>query len=332
MFLLKPWPKYWSGFDLITNYIAYLPLGFLAALKLIKHHSIDRSIVVTTLIGFCLSFAVEVAQNYLPQRVPSWPDLLLNTLGTLTGASVAMAQSVNIEKLLPLQELSRQWVKPSGRWAAVALLVWIAMQGLAAPLLFMSGSLPLSWITDIFQWWGLESGEAVELAASIPFARLGSAYASILVEVTVIAINLFLVTTLVIEFTTQKAARLPIGITIIGGALAIKSFFAVFLGGADPLHWLTIGAQAGLLVGALAALIAAGLHRQIRLLLCVVACFVLIVLANIVPLNPFQTAALASWRDGNWLTINGSLRHASMAWPWVMAVICLAVFSRARST
>jgi VanZ family protein len=324
-FIFKPWPRAWGGFDVISNYLAYIPLGLVVCLRLSKAQRSFRSIVTSCLYGFGLSFSLEVMQNFLPTRVPSSLDIVFNTLGALTGALLGAAQSTNQAKLQPWQDFTRKWLKPAGRWAGVSLIVWIFVQSLFQPALFLTGEIPATVITNLLTGLGMEPGQAGEWVTEFYANRVGSTYSAIMREVAVVSLNLFIVTTLVFEFTSHNAARLPIGIVVIAIALVMKSFMAVYLSGSDPLYWLTIGAQAGLLVGALAALIATGMARKWRLMVCAGACIGLVLIANVTPGNPFQTAFSTSWRDRHLLSINGTLRHAAIVWPWIMAVICFGL-------
>jgi VanZ family protein len=324
-FLFKPWPRYWTGFDIASNFIAYVPLGVVGLLRAQKTHSIERSVVLATALGLGLSLSMEIIQNYLPSRVPSWVDILFNGLGAFAGACFAAAQTANFAKLRAWQTMTRYWLAPAGRWAGIALLVWTAIQALGQPALFLSGIVPANLLVELITWTGMDQTEAAEWLSQLQLTRMASHSGAILSEIAVVSLNLFVLTTLVLEFTGNRAARLPLGLGLVSFALVLKSGFSANFVGSSPLYWLTIGAQAGLLVGAMAALIAAGLQRRLRFLISAFACVMLILIANVLPLNPFFSIAI---HDRHWLSINGTLRHAAVAWPFVMAVICAAIAIR----
>ena len=85
--LRLPWPRYFIPFDITSNLLGYLPLGFLVALWRLRH-GVDRwgSLGVAVLAGALTSYTLEVAQHLLPQRVPSLLDWALNALGALRWA------------------------------------------------------------------------------------------------------------------------------------------------------------------------------------------------------------------------------------------------------
>ncbi|MDO8934147.1 MAG: VanZ family protein, partial [Rhodocyclaceae bacterium] len=85
-FLLAGWPRYTTAFDLATNIVAYLPLGFLWVPALQPRLGRSGAVLLATLCGIVLSLALESLQNYLPSRIPSSVDLACNGIGTLLGA------------------------------------------------------------------------------------------------------------------------------------------------------------------------------------------------------------------------------------------------------
>ncbi|PTT20551.1 VanZ family protein, partial [Acidovorax sp. HMWF029] len=81
-------PPYWTGFDVVTNAAGYAPLGFLLVLGMLRSgwRRVLVAVAVATVAGALLSLAMEFLQIYLPRRVPSNLDLLLNIGGTMAGA------------------------------------------------------------------------------------------------------------------------------------------------------------------------------------------------------------------------------------------------------
>src|SRR5262245_19139310 len=82
-FLLAPWPRYYTFFDLLVNVVAYVPVGFLFALAAMSRLAPRWAALAAILAGTGLSLTVEVAQRYIPERVSSNLDLLDNGLGAM---------------------------------------------------------------------------------------------------------------------------------------------------------------------------------------------------------------------------------------------------------
>jgi VanZ family protein len=86
-FVVAPWPRWWTGFDLVANLVGYMPLGALVFGALVRTGTAPRrALLLAVLIGAGLSFTMEFLQNFLPNRVASNIDFGLNASGALFGA------------------------------------------------------------------------------------------------------------------------------------------------------------------------------------------------------------------------------------------------------
>ena len=90
---LVSWPRYWLRFDVLSNWLGYIPLGFLCAAATLSSARAKRHtkawLFFVLLLCTSFSLAMEITQNYLPWRVPSLADLLLNSMGAATGVLMA---------------------------------------------------------------------------------------------------------------------------------------------------------------------------------------------------------------------------------------------------
>jgi VanZ family protein len=84
------WPRYISRSDVVTNFLLYVPLGFLAARALRGRLGLWASAAGAVLMGAALSGSLELLQLFLPGRVTSLLDVMLNSAGTLAGALVGV--------------------------------------------------------------------------------------------------------------------------------------------------------------------------------------------------------------------------------------------------
>ena len=76
--------------DIVANLLLYMPLG-LCLMFAFTAQRVRWPLAGTIVIGALLSLAVELTQVYLRSRVSSLTDVALNMIGTLCGASAAMA-------------------------------------------------------------------------------------------------------------------------------------------------------------------------------------------------------------------------------------------------
>ncbi|MCX5842713.1 MAG: VanZ family protein [Deltaproteobacteria bacterium] len=76
--------------DVTINIVGFIPFGFFCAGLLIKARGFRMSAMymITILVGFVFSLAIELLQVYLPTRDSSLLDLICNVVGTLLGVIV----------------------------------------------------------------------------------------------------------------------------------------------------------------------------------------------------------------------------------------------------
>ena len=122
-FLWAPIAHYWTGFDVAMNVVGYVPLGGLLALSGLRTHRVKHPVWVALMACAVLSMAMETLQSYLPVRVPSREDLMLNSLGAASGAVLTLL----LERWGAIDRWSRvraRWFVPHARGGIVLLTTW----------------------------------------------------------------------------------------------------------------------------------------------------------------------------------------------------------------
>jgi VanZ family protein len=89
-FLQAAWPRYITRTDLATNLLVYIPLGYALARWYARPGHLAASVVAGTLGGIGFSLIMESGQQLLPGRIASNLDLLVNSLGAVTGALLTL--------------------------------------------------------------------------------------------------------------------------------------------------------------------------------------------------------------------------------------------------
>ena len=120
-YLTPQWSSHWSRSDVVTNVLAYMPLGLLLARWRSGRGSPAGAAFVATLLGALLSFAMESTQQFLPARIASLGDLLANTLGAAVGAAMARAMHGESTPWVLLMQWRDRWFKP-GRLVDLGLI------------------------------------------------------------------------------------------------------------------------------------------------------------------------------------------------------------------
>lgn len=297
-FLEAAWPRYWTGFDLTTNVLAYLPFGFLLALGLFRLPGRYTALLVTLFAGTLLSFTMELIQNWLPSRVPSNLDLACNSLGTLLGALLALRAGPRFFPHLTLWLHRLVAPLPHAELGLTLLGLWLLIPLSPEILLFGAGDLR----------------QTLDLPSALPFSAVHFTRA----EAGVVACNTVAIGLLVrlLAANVRLAYPLVAGILLIGLWVRTMSA-AVLVNPAQSLAWWTPGVQSGLLIGGLVLSIALLLPAILRQSLAAIALMSGTVLVNIAPHNPYSLAALAVWQQGHFLNFNGMTHLVSILWPFM---------------
>src|SRR5258708_29260432 len=120
-FLSPQWSGHLSRADVVTNVLAYMPLGLLLTCWWRVRGSTLGAIAVPTLIAAFLSFAMEFSQQFLPARIASFSDLIANTLGAVIGTSLAGFMRQESLPWAMIMRRRERWFRP-GRLVDLGLI------------------------------------------------------------------------------------------------------------------------------------------------------------------------------------------------------------------
>lgn len=124
------WPKYLTRSDIITNLVIYVPFGALLAILLKRHFTSTRTVLLVFICGFFLSLTLEYIQFFLPGRVTSLVDILLNSGGALLGALIPSLIYRGTRTYTKLFNIRHQWFNPrdTTELGIAVILLWVASQ------------------------------------------------------------------------------------------------------------------------------------------------------------------------------------------------------------
>ena len=325
-FLLLGWPRWWTSFDLFSNLLGYLPLGFLLFVAGLRSGRGTRSaagfaVVAATL----LSLAMELLQNYLPQRVASNVDLGLNALGAGLGVGVGAA--------LHLRGGIAQWQKLRDRWftarsaGGMALLVlWpIALLfptavpfglghvlGRVQPLLaeLLQGTPAEPWTAA----WSLNAGPVIAAHGLSVGGEIG-------------VVVLGLLSPCLVAFTIAipgwRRASFVVGLALIGAATMTLST-ALNFGPTHALTWTTPQVVQAVLVGTSAAALLSLVPRRVAAGFGLVALTALVMLVAQSPADPYFAQSLQGWEQGRFIRFHGAAQWVGWLWPYAAISYLLA--------
>ncbi len=310
-FLTAPLPRYWTGFDVGANLLGYAPLGFLLALSALRSRRVIWAVSMAVVTSALLSLGMETLQSYLPSRIPSNVDLMLNTMGAWLGACCAWA----LEKAGAVDRWSRiraRWFAQDARGALVLLLLW------PVALLFPA-SVPLG-LGQVFE--RIESALAdaladspflewmpvreVELQPLVPIAEL--------VCVSLGALVPCLLGYCVIRTLWQRAAFSAAGLAL---GIAVSALSAALSYG--PEHawaWLDLPVQAGVGLAVVLAGLLLAVPSRGAAALTLLALAIQLGLLNQAPADPYFAQTLQTWEQGRFIRFHGVAQWLGWIWPY----------------
>jgi VanZ family protein len=321
-FLAAPVPKYWSGFDVAINVLGYMPLGGLLVLLALRSGNPSGPVRRAMLWASLLSLLMEGMQSYLPQRVASREDWMLNTAGAALGALLALA----LERAGALRRWDlwqQRWLSAPSRGVMALLLSWPAALLFPAAVPFGLGQIrsPLGEVLeDVF----------ASLSPSIAGVLVGSAVGTPLGPISEpLCVSLGLLVPCLLAFCVVRSVRQRL-VTVL--AVVSLGFAATGLSAAlswGPAHvwaWLdpTVAIGATLALAAAILLAWTGISWRVSALLALLALVTQMAWILQAPSSPYFAQTLQAWEQGRFIRFNGIAQWLGWAWPYGAMGVALA--------
>lgn len=319
--LSLPWPRWWQGFDVVSNLLGYLPLGALLFASLARRgQSVRGALLLGLLVPCFLSLAMETLQHLLPARVPSLADWVLNTAGA--GLGVLLALTVRaLRGLERWGSLHDRWFVPTSEGGLALLLLWPFGLLFPAPLPLGLGKVSSLWLglregmTTLLQGTPWQLGTLDDAGASA--AELAKALPP---GLEALAIALGVLAPCVVALAVAKPGWRKLGMVLGACAVGISVTAlsaALSFGPEHAMAWQTAPAAAGIGLGLLTALLLCWLPARFVAALGLVSITALIALVNMAPSNPYFSQNLASWEQGRFIRFHGVTQWVGWLWPFV---------------
>jgi len=318
-FLGLSWPRYWTGFDVLSNLLGYLPLGFLVFVALVRIGHETRSAAWPALaVGALLSLAMEVLQNYLPRRVPSNIDLSVNVLGTLLGVVVGMA--------VHLRGGIAQWQKARERWFVARSAGGLALLVLWPVALLFPTAVPFGLGQVLERAQPLVAGIVQGTSAQGWVERWAMAAAdggrppltpTPAVELSIIVLGLL--APCLVAFTIARPGWrrgvFVVGVALVGAATTTLST-ALNFGPSHAFAWTTPHALQALGIGTALAALLSLVPRRVAAGLGLIALTALVMLVAQAPDDPYFAQSLQGWEQGRFIHFHGAAQWVGWIWPY----------------
>lgn len=321
--LAKIPPPYWTWFDVNTNIAGYAPFGFLMALAMLRSGWSRGAVPIAFLVGTLLSLSMEFIQIYLPRRVPSNMDLVLNSAGTLLGALVAAL----LEKLGAIDRWSQfreRWFVPQARGALVLLAMWPVALLFPASVPLVLGQMwerlevvLAEWLTDTpFLEWLPVTEDAME-----PLSQGRE----------LIAVMLGLLIPCLLGYCIIRGigrrAIFTLTTTVVGVSVTALTFFLSY-GPSHAWEWQTVPTRMGLGLGVVIAMLLAPVPRRVCAALLLLALMLHLNLLNQAPTSAYFSQTLQAWEQGRFIRFYGVAQWLGWIWPYAALVYVVLRVSR----
>ena len=322
-FLTLPWPRWWTAFDLVSNWLGYLPLGGLICLAWVRRGGRPAvAFALAVLASGLLSALRETVQNFLPHRVPSNVDLTLNILGAAAGAGLGLVAHL-VGAVARWQSWRNRWFVDHSAGGLALLMLW------PAGLLF-----PTPVVLGMGQVLGRVQENLASLIQGTPVAEGLQDW--LIVEprlnalspgVEFLAVALGLLAPCLLAFAVAKPGWrrlvLVVGVALLGFAATTLST-ALNFGPQHALTWSTrpilVAFACGMGVAALLVAVPARVSAGLGL----VVLTALVVLLAQAPGDPYFSQSLQAWEQGRFIRFHGAAQWVGWLWPYAALAYLLA--------
>ena len=319
-------PVYWSGFDIAANVLGYGPLGFLLALSALRMGRSRMAIAGACLLATALSLTLESMQSFLPARVPSSLDLLLNVLGAGLGALAA----AGLERLGVIDRWTRfraRWFVEDARGAIVLLALWPIALLFPAAVPFGLGQVlerleaALTEVlsdTPFLDWLPVRE---IELQPMVPGTEMLCVMLGALLP--------SLLGYCIIRGPRRRAQFLVLVLLL--GVLASALSAALSYGPQHAWAWFSQPVKGGLALALALALCMLWIPRRTCAALLLLALGVYLALLNQAPTSPYFAHTLAAWEQGRFIRFHGLAQWLGWLWPYAALLYVLGQVSARES-
>lgn len=317
-YLGAPLPKYWTGFDVAINVLGYMPFGFLLVLTLHRTGRPRSAVIRSVLVAAFLSLSMESLQSYLPTRVASNVDLVLNVMGAWLGSLVAWAL-VELGLIARWSGLRARWFVADAREGLVLLILWPWALLFPAPVPFGMGQIferLESTLAEVFQntpfldWLPVRDIELQPLEPAVEWLC-----------VTLGVLIPCLLGFCIIRSVGRRA--LCVLLVFAAGISATALSGALSYGPAHAWAWFGLPVKTGLLSALALVILLIWVPRRASAALLLLGLGVYLSLLNQVPASPYFVQTLATWEQGRFIRFNGLVQWLGWLWPYATLLYVL---------
>jgi len=305
-----PIPRYITSFDVFTNILGYLPLGFLTVFAVYPRLKAYKALVFALLLGGILSGSLESLQTWLITRIPSNVDWWANIGGAILGALLAMP-------------LDPKWLSGSG--FQHRRIEWFGLRTSGIILLL---AFPFAQIYPQSAWLAMGDWGGVWVSKSLwkdSFNFAGLEIATTMLAWLGAGCSLALA-------MRSRAPKVRILLILLVFTIILKALFSGIQFGVErSFLWLTPSALWGMIFSSLILIAILQLKNKWLYLFAILSLIGMILLLNLFPKNPYYTATIQEWRHGRLIHFNHLMAWLAWIWPIGAALSMIKGLKRSKS-
>jgi VanZ family protein len=326
-FVFAPWPKYWTGFDVLSNVLGYAPLGFIVTLALRRSARHLPAIILSLLAGTLLALCMESLQLFLPARVPSNVDWGLNTLGTFLGA----VSGWTLERFGFLDRWSRfraNWFLPDAKGSLVLMALWPVALLFPAPVPLGLGQVlertedALALYLQDTPWLDWLPVREVELQPLLPIYESFCVCLGLLIPA-MLAFSL-------IRHLYQKAIAWGLLMGMGVGSTALSA--ALTYGPSNAWGWINPPVQLALILAVLFSVPLFWFQEKTLQVLALVSLVLQLTMLNNASASAYFSLTLQNWEQGQFIRFHGLIQWMGWLWPFVLVAYLMQRLATTRTS
>jgi hypothetical protein len=282
-----------------------------------------HAIVVPVVAAAALAIVMEALQTYLPARIPSREDWLLDTAGAMLGAILA----VILAKLGAIDRWSQiraRWFVPQSRGGMVLLALWpVALLfpaavpfGLGQVLERLEGTVGEYLVdTPFLEWIPIRESEWQPLAPGA--------------EMLCVMLGLLIPCLLGFCVIRQVARRAVFVLMAVAAGVMVSALSAALSWG--PLHawaWISVPVQVGMGLAVVLALLLTVVTWRASAALLLLCLGTYLSLLNQAPESAYFTQTLQAWEQGRFIRFHGLAQWLGWLWPYIAVAYVVSLFSQ----
>lgn len=317
--LQLPVPRRAIRFDVIANFLAYIPLGALLTIAWLRRgRPLLWAVLLPLAAGSLLSYSVECLQHWLPMRYPSLYDWLLNSAGTAVGTLLALlARSLG---LLDWWQRRREvWFVPHAASGLSLILSWPAALLFPPPLPLGLGR-GLGQLAEWLDEWLMDT----PFEGWVPTPDVDSLLApgSELLGVALGALAPCFVAYTIVRQSHHRLVLLA-GALLLGLSATTLST-AMNFGPDHAFAWVSRPVMPGIALAAILGTALAWAPRRLVAAIGLMGLTALVALVNQAGSDPYFASSLQGWEQGRFIRFHGLAQWIGWFWPFVALAFLLA--------